>query len=1621
QASKDLSSVSLFVRITRGRHMVESAAVASRLLPSGGGGGGGTEIMKDAEDGKAIWVWRWDEVLALPGPSEDVPLGLPRIVGGDEVVQHTAVCPAGEEGGPGDERRVEKDVVDDPLAATASSTEERQWYPETETPDTNAMDSAREEDSALNDVDSRAAVERGLQDDDDSCSIESYPSSSETDSSSVIATAERNQKQEKARVEFAPDMTRSDGNPLATPGGVKGTTARKASVLAKLPQRGSGGAKAKRGVSFWSPTRGRGKTNASGARSAVTGTRDSSTADTAARRATVAATDNIPGNVESSGDPNTDSVESDAPDAVDSSIPQDQSWAKNGDKEDTEEASGGSTGDSVNSEDSAAGKEEVDTAESPGGMFRKRGLSFWSPRRGTRKQISTTTATVTLRSDDGSTDGTGAGSTTPRVTVATADDIQGDIEPSSDPNIGSHFESDAPAVVHASIPQDHGWPKNGDKKGTEEVGSGSAGDSVNSENSRLNTPPGTDGSTAAGDEVVATKPAGGMLNRRKLSFWSPRRGRRKPASNTTVTTIPRSDVGHTDGTAADATIPRVTVATADDFQDDIEPAGHSNTDRSVESDAPGVVDTSIPQDQSWPNCEDKEHTEEASGGSTGDSVNSENSRPSTPPGIDDGSAADEEEVDATKSAGGMLNRRKLSFWSPRRLRRKQTSTTTATAIPRSDVGSTEGTAAGVTTPRVTVAATDDIPGDGESSGDPNTDSNVERHVRGVVNTNWTTNGEQDDKEEAGGGSTGDPINSDDNCLYTQANVKGKMTIKPSALAKRPRSFSGGAKLKRRVSFWSPTRGRRKKDASFAGGKAVGRSDGTTEDATTPHVTVEAADSISGNVKPSGDPNVDCSVEWGAPGVVDTTIPHGKHWTKSGDREDTEEASVESTGDSVNSENSCPSTPPGTNDGSTAAGDEVVATKPASGMLNRRKLSFWSPRRGRRKQTETTITAIPNSNVGTSNCCGSEAASTTADNADGALDKVSSDDESRNDSDDSESGNESSAVTDEHALSDRFWPKSIGEENTRGASSEDADPPDESCSEFSVKAADTAVGGGAMAECPDPGETRKIGARFWSPRGERKKGIPSDAIAPGGACGREESTTAMGTSDPQESDRKARAVPGEADSVAPGSLLKRAGASLWSPRSKGGSGPTGKPRHTNEKYDGPVEVRRREQAGGPAALEEPSPPDVLVLEVWETNTPAALHPYTAQDPTTGAPGRQRGVQSTHSHNRTENNSDSSLDLDAVAGDSDQRARRPQDQRQPVVTMDKSRGGVSPTSADNLRDSGAERGGITDCNDAKLDTDSSTPRRACADDDHHVSVVDGGVSVADDEASAASAATAENMRRRNPTLLLSPFKGRKKKKQDQSSLTSSELPLSSSETEATGDPGLDGGKDPPQAPVSDGGKSGSEEDDDGEDEDVSFATFPSGISAAIETSPPKKARGSVFTIPFKGGRRNKTSTQQQLAESTGRSASTPRAKPVLWGRLRIPVEGTILTRDKEIADTNVERAETALHALGGSTGTTGMATVGISANQTSTSERGSGSSCVFGVSVPGLDSKKKKTKDEADSLARGAARVRVAGGTPSRSPPRSVFPCVDGWFEVGYPKGTRGKKVKGMVRLTLTPCG
>ncbi|CAM9442980.1 unnamed protein product [Ectocarpus sp. 13 AM-2016] len=1672
KVSKDFSAMSLFLRVTRGRHVVESAAVASRLLSSGGGGEGGTEIMNDAEDGEAIWAWRWGEVLTLPGPSRrtsaGVPLGPSLVVAGDEGGESTVVCPE-EESGPGGEGHLENGVVDDPFAAAASKAEEGQGFCDTKPPDTNRTTSAREEASALNDVNSKIAAEHGLQDDDDSCSTESDASSSEIDSSSVIATAESDQKQEKARVEFAPDLTKSDSSSLGTREKANDTTGSKASVLANLPQGGSGGAKTKRRVSFWSPTRGRGKENASIARSDAIG----SSAGSATPRATVAAAGNIPDKDESSGGPNNDIVERDDPGIVDTS----------------EEAGSGSTGDSFNSDGSCpnttagindgstAIDEEGDASESAGGKLNKRGLPFWSPIRGKRKQTSATTATATPRKDVARSDGTAADSTTPRVTVVAVDDIAGNVESSGTPNTDSSFETDAPGTADKSIPQDRSWSKNEDKEDTEEARGGSTGDSVNSEDSCLNTSSGIDGGSAAGEEEVdADESPGGILRKRGLSFWSPRRGRRKQTSTTTATATQRSDVGSGDGTAAEATTPRVTVAAADDNQGHIEPSGHPNTDSSVESDAPGGVGTSSPQDQSWAKNGNKEDKDKAGGGSAGDSVNSEDSCPKTLAGINNGSAAGEEEVDATESPGGMCRKRGVSFWSHRRGRRESTSTTTVTATPRSAVGRSDDTTANATTPRVTVAAAGKFPGGGESSFNPNTGRSVERHVPGAINTttpqviNWTSNGEHGDKEEAGGGSTGDSISSDDDCLDTPANAKGKTTRKPSVQAKRPPSFSRGAKVKRGVSFWSPTRGRGKKNVSFAGKKAVGSNDCTTADATTPRVTVAAADGIPGSDKSSGDPNTDSSV----PGGVDAKIPPRKNWTKSGHKEDTVEGSGESTGDSINSEDSCPNKPPGTNDGSTAAGDEVVATNPAGGMLNRRKLSFWSPRRGRQKETAT-IAATPNSDVGASNCGSEEAASTTADNADEVLDKLSSDDESRSDSDDSESGNESSAVIDKHVRLDRVWPKSFGEENARGESSKGADPPDDSCSEFSVKAADAAVV--AIVECTDPGATRKLGARFWSPRRERKKNIALDAIAPRSACDREEPTAAVGTSDPQESDRKARDVQGGADGVAPGSLPKRAGGSLWSLRSKGSSGPTRKHRDTNGKNGDSVEVRRREQARGPAALEEPFPLDVLVLEVWEISTPAALHPYTAQDATISAPvegssGRQRSVQSTRNHDRMETNSNRSLPLEAVAEDTDQPVQCPQDKRQPVEPGDESLGGLSPTSADNLCDSGTERGGINDSNDAKLDTDLSTPRWGCADDDH-VSVGDGGDSVADDDASVASAATTKNTRRRNPILLLSPFKGRKNKNRGQSSRTSSESPLTSSETEGTVDTGgLDGDKDPPQTPVDEGGEqkvdvsdmsrqcaindtnhfssalnvqeeSGSEKVDDGEDEDVSVATqssFPSGISAATETSSPKNAGGSVFTMSFKGRKTNKMSAQQQLAksyefrspgqlekdegetqgQSTGRSTSTPRAKPVLWGRLTIPVEDTMQTGDKGIMDTNVERPGTAPHALGESIGTTGMTTVDISADQTSMSERGRGSPSVFGVSVPGLSPRKKRAKDETDSLVRGATDVRVVDRMPSRSPPRPGSPCLDGWFEVRYPKGRRGKKVKGMVRLTLTPC-
>ncbi|CAM9216243.1 unnamed protein product, partial [Hapterophycus canaliculatus] len=76
KASKDLSSVSLFVRVTRGRHIAESAAVYPRLLPSESCGDGSGGVSEDGptsagkrKDERATWSWRWGETMVLSAPA----------------------------------------------------------------------------------------------------------------------------------------------------------------------------------------------------------------------------------------------------------------------------------------------------------------------------------------------------------------------------------------------------------------------------------------------------------------------------------------------------------------------------------------------------------------------------------------------------------------------------------------------------------------------------------------------------------------------------------------------------------------------------------------------------------------------------------------------------------------------------------------------------------------------------------------------------------------------------------------------------------------------------------------------------------------------------------------------------------------------------------------------------------------------------------------------------------------------------------------------------------------------------------------------------------------------------------------------------------------------------------------------------------------------------------------------------------------------------------------------------------------------------------------------------------------------------------------------------------------
>ncbi len=214
QAPKDLSSVSLFVRITRGLHVVESTPVLScaNTLNDGSNGGGVD----------TSWSWRWEETLIVPGAAVTVS---------EEKEAHK---------GGGEDQEGEQ-CLPDPLVVAVHTSEEFQT-----STSGRAIDAAKEappaseEVSMVEEVVSAGTTADGMQGDDVIAG----------DGGTVVEAEKR-------------DSTDSDGSHRANARERDDQLAGRGGIVARVaPLEASGAVKKKRGVSFWSPRRARKTTDA---------------------------------------------------------------------------------------------------------------------------------------------------------------------------------------------------------------------------------------------------------------------------------------------------------------------------------------------------------------------------------------------------------------------------------------------------------------------------------------------------------------------------------------------------------------------------------------------------------------------------------------------------------------------------------------------------------------------------------------------------------------------------------------------------------------------------------------------------------------------------------------------------------------------------------------------------------------------------------------------------------------------------------------------------------------------------------------------------------------------------------------------------------------------------------------------------------------------------------------------------------------------------------------------------------------------------------------------------------------------------------------------------------------
>lgn len=322
-----------------------------------------------------------------------------------------------------------------------------------------------------------------------------------------------------------------------------------------------------------------------------------------------------------------------------------------------------------------------------------------------------------------------------------------------------------------------------------------------------------------------------------------------------------------------------------------------------------------------------------------------------------------------------------------------------------------------------------------------------------------------------------------------------------------------------------------------------------------------------------------------------------------------------------------------------------------------------------------------------------------------------------------------------------------------------------------------------------------------------------------------------------------------------------------------------------------------------------------------------------------------------------------------------------------------------------------------------TIASATGEGCVEDDGTSAGNGDEVSALDDEASVSSKSpTKKSSGRKRLVSFLSPSKRGRAKGEVPSKLASSETESPRGSTLTVHDTREEGDKQREEPTVrAKGGRNASERD----------ASETAPLDSRVSDSPERSStddegddgEGSAAAKQSQEGRQinptflsSYTRGRKIAAQESPRPASQP--KPVLWGRLTIRVADVLVAGRSRGASDDDHRLVDGRNVSDDGTGLAkGIAPPDCSQSRPSTLKNVEGSwSSAFGTGLArrGLPKKKGASHTEA-ALGLKSARD---GSTSGLSPSGTGLSAVDGWFEVEHPKGRRGKWPKGRVHLTIT---